>query len=113
VIEVTLEEARRHLGLATQRQWSDRAIRRTTPALLGLFSLVTLLAHEHRTDLTATIRQAAWYRKGRPPFTDALALVRRELWRHEGFQTSTCAEEMVKLPRAFLERPTEALCYVA
>ena len=38
------EEARRHLGLETQRQWSDLAILRTTPALLGLFSLVTLWA---------------------------------------------------------------------
>ena len=46
-LEVTFEEARRHLGLETQRQWSEVAIRRTTPALLGLFSLVTLLAHRH------------------------------------------------------------------
>ena len=38
------EEARRHLGVETQRQWTDKAIRRTTPVLLGLFSLVTLLA---------------------------------------------------------------------
>ncbi len=111
--EVTLEETRRHLGVESQRQWSDRAIRRTTPALLGLFSLVTLLAHEHMTDPDATVRQAAWYRKARPTFADALASVRRELWRHEGFQTSTCADEIVKLPRAFVERLTDALCYVA
>ncbi len=108
-----MEEARRHLGVETQRRWSDRAIRRTTPALLGLFSLVTLLAHERRADPAATIRQAAWYRKERPTFADALAFVRRALWRHEGFQTPTCADEIVKLPRAFVERLTEALCYVA
>ena len=112
-VEVTLEETRRHLGVESQRQWSDRAIRRTTPALLGLFSLVTLLAHEHMTDPAATIRQAAWYRKARPTFADALASVRRELWRHQGFQTSTCPEEVVKLPRTFVEHLTEALCYVA
>ena len=112
-LEVTLEETRRHLGVESQRQWPERAIRRTTPALLGLFSLVTLLAHEHMADPAATVRQAAWYRKARPTFADALALARRELWRHEGFQTSACAEEVVKLPRAFLERLTEALCYVA
>jgi hypothetical protein len=46
-LEVTFEEARAHLGIETQRQWSDLAILRTTPALLGLFSLVTLLAHTH------------------------------------------------------------------
>ncbi len=112
VMEVTLEEARRHLGVESQRQWSEAAIRRTTPALLGLFSLVTLLAHKRMAD-PATIRQAAWYRKARPTFADALALVRRELWHHQTFQTSTCAEEIVKLPRAFVERLTEALCYVA
>jgi hypothetical protein len=43
-MEVTFEEARAHLGLETQRQWSDRAIARTTPVLLGLFSVVTLAA---------------------------------------------------------------------
>ena len=44
-LEVTFQEMRRHLGFETQRQWSDLAIRSTTPALLGLFSLVTLFAH--------------------------------------------------------------------
>ena len=42
-LEVTFEETRAHLGVETQRQWSDRAIARTTPCLLGLFSLITLL----------------------------------------------------------------------
>ena len=37
--EVTFAEVRRHLGVETQRQWSDKAIARTTPALLGLFSV--------------------------------------------------------------------------
>ena len=35
---------RTHLGVETQRQWSDLAIARTTPALLGLFSWTTLAA---------------------------------------------------------------------
>jgi len=112
-LEVTLEEARRHLGVESQRQWSERAIRRTTPVLLGLFSLVTLLAHEHMTDPATTVRQAAWYRKDRPTFADALALVRRELWRHQTFHTSSCACEIIKVPRAVVERLTETLCYVA
>ena len=43
-VEVTFREVRDHLGVETQRQWSDRAIARTTPCLLGLFSIVTLLA---------------------------------------------------------------------
>lgn len=111
-LEVTLEEVRRHLGVESQRQWSERAIRRTTPALLGLFSLVALLAHERMAAPTRPIRQAAWYRKDRPTFADALALVRRELWQ-QTFHMSSCADEAIKVPRALIERLTEVLCYVA
>ena len=113
-LEVTFEEARRHLGLETQRQWSEAAIRRTTPALLGLFSLVTLLAHQRMPGLGgAVVRQATWYRKRHPTFADALALVRRDIWQHQAFSTSACAEEMVKVPRALVTTLTETLCYVA
>src|SRR6266498_2430866 len=45
-VEVTFEEVRAHLGVETQRQWSDKAILRTTPALLGLLSIVTLWTHD-------------------------------------------------------------------
>ncbi|HEU4322081.1 MAG TPA: transposase, partial [Roseiflexaceae bacterium] len=79
-LEVTFEEARRHLGLETQRQWSETAIRRTTPALLGLFSLVTLLAHPQMRGPVGVVRQATWYPKRQPTFADALALVRRDIW---------------------------------
>jgi hypothetical protein len=112
-LEVTLEETRRHLGVETQRQWSECAIRRTTPVLLGLFSLITLLAHQRMADPAAATRQAAWYRKDRPTFADALALIRRELWRHQTFHTSPCTGEVIQVPRAVIERLTESLCYVA
>lgn len=112
-LEVTFEEARRHLGLETQRQWSEAAIRRTTPVLLGLFSLVTLLAHRHMPGQGAVVRQATWYRKRDPTFADALALVRRELWRHRTFSMSPDAGEMVEVPRAIVECLTDTLCYVA
>jgi hypothetical protein len=78
-LEVTFQEVRRHLGFETQRQWSDSAIRRTTPALLGLFSLVTLFAHRQMRQAADVFRQAAWYHKAHPTFTDALGLVRKEL----------------------------------
>ena len=87
--ETTFEEARRHLGMETQRQWSDLAILRTTPALLGLFSLVTLwasqLAAERGPPVVEDIR---WYPKPLPTFSDALALVRHELWTAQLFATS-------------------------
>src|SRR5215204_6363279 len=79
-LEVTFQEMRRHLGFETQRQWSDLAIRRTTPALLGLFSLTTLFAHGLMAQAAGGFRQAAWYHKSYPTFADALGLVRKELW---------------------------------
>lgn len=111
--ETTFEEVRRPLGVETQRQWTELAIRRTTPVLLGLFSLVTLLAHPHFVEQSGSIRQAAWYHKRTPTFADALALVRREIWAHEAFRISGDDIEMVKVPRILVERLTETLCYVA
>ena len=113
-LEVTFQEARRHLGFETQRQWSDMAIRRTTPALLGLFSLVALFAHGRMRQAAGVLRQTAWYRKQDPTFADALATVRKELWAAERtFCGSPSATDTVKVPRAFMERLTEALCYAA
>src|SRR5258708_1445407 len=79
-VEVTFHEVRTHLGVETQRQWSDLAILRTTPALLGLFSLVTLFAHQLLDEHPFPGRQAAWYAKGLPHFSDTLAFVRQHLW---------------------------------
>ena len=84
-IEVTFAEVRRHLGVETQRQWSDPAIARTTPTLLGLFSLIALWAHDlYETQMPAP-RTASWYAKPLPTFSDALAAVRRELWARVAF----------------------------
>ena len=106
---------RQRLGFETQRHWSQLAIRRTAPALLGLFSVITLLAHRHMANKgEAIVRRAAWYDKTRPTFSDALALVRRELWSQEAtFCGSVRQAEMVKVPREFLERLTDAVCYAA
>ena len=112
-VEVTYQEVRRHLGVETQRQWSELAIARTTPALLGLYSLVTLLAHEHLARSPATLRQASWYVKSQPTFGDALALVRRDIWAHLDFSRSAAEDDTVKVSRALLEHLTETLCYAA
>ncbi len=40
-METTFQEVRQRLGFETQRQWSERAIRRSAPALLGLFCVVS------------------------------------------------------------------------
>jgi hypothetical protein len=112
-VEVTFHEARQHLGVGTQRHWSDQAIARTTPALFGLFSVVTLLAHQHLTQSPWLGRQAAWYTKARPTFIDALALVRRELWAGTTFQTSSSDQDLVQIPRLLMEHLTDTLCYAA
>jgi hypothetical protein len=114
-MEATFQEVRQRLGFETQRQWSELAIRRTAPALLGLFSLVTLFAHQHMTKGADSARQTAWYRKPHPTFSDALAQVRRQLWAQEQatFRGSPQEVDAVKVPREFMERLTEAVCYTA
>jgi hypothetical protein len=118
-LEVTFREVRAHLGVETQRQWSDRAIARTTPALLGLFSLVTLLAHGQFDAQPATLptslagHQSAWYAKPLPTFADALAAVRRHLWTSTAFHTSRADADLVKVPRALVNHLAELLCYAA
>jgi hypothetical protein len=112
-MEVTFEEARAHLGLETHRQWNDWAIGRTTPALFGLYSLVTLMAHGMFQVEGQFIRTAAWYTKERPTFSDALAVIRSELWGACHFSMSASAGEMVKIPRSLFERLTDTVCYAA
>ena len=110
-IEVTYHEVREHLGVETQRQWSDLAILRTTPALLGLFSLVTLLAHQHTRRRKLPIRQTAWYHKAQPTFSDALALVRRQIWQQECFSMAHTHADNPKLAARIQDRLLSALCY--
>lgn len=112
-LEVTFEEARAHLGVETQRQWSDLAIVRTTPALFGLFSLVTLLAHQDLQQRQAPVRQAAWYSKEQPALVDALALLRRKLWPAPVFSTSPQPSGMVEIPQALYHRFVDTLAYAA
>jgi hypothetical protein len=113
-MEATFQEVRQRLGFETQRQWSEKALQRTAPALLGLFSLVTLLAHRHMAEGAQIVRKAAWYEKAHPTFSDALALVRRQLWaREETFYGSSRESDTVKVSREFMERLTDAICYAA
>lgn len=110
-VEVTFQEVRTHLGVETQRQWNDWAILRTTPALLGLFSLVTLLAQHLTKQGQLPVRQAAWYIKRLPTFSDALGVVRQHLWRQPYFPTSLQNADIQKQAHLVLERYTDALCY--
>jgi hypothetical protein len=112
-MEVTFEEARAHLGMETQRQWNDRAIARTTPALLSLYSIITLTAHLLMEKGASCVRSTAWYTKSDPTFSDAIALVRRHLWDHIHFSTSPQETDMIQIPRVFFERFMDAMTYAA
>ena len=112
-LEVTFEEARAHLGIETQRQWSQLAIERTTPALLGLFSLVSLFAHELLQGQQLAVRQAAWYPKRMATFSDTLALVRQQLWPVSISWLSGDKPDMVIIPKALFNRLTDTLAFAA
>ncbi len=114
-METTFQETRAHLGVETQRQWSDLAILRTTPALLGLFSLVAVWADELARAPVGAVRPrtAGWYDKRKPTFSDAIAAVRRALWRPPGLSMSRPNTETVEISAALLQRLTDTLCYAA
>ncbi len=112
-VEVTFEEARAHLGLETQRQWSDLAVARTTPLLLGLFAWVTLAAHQLCPDQPLPVATTAWYHKSEATFADALALVRRHLWATTNFNNSPLKPNLVLIPAPVLRRLVDLLCYAA
>jgi DDE superfamily endonuclease len=112
-LEVTFREVRDHLGVETQRQWSDKAIARATPCLLGLFSIVTLLATRLSHHANLQVSATAWYRKQRPTFADTLAAVRQQIWREQGFLTSRHASKPTKLRPALRDGIVHALCYAA
>jgi hypothetical protein len=99
-VEVTFHEVRTHLGVETQRQWADLSILRITPALLGLFSIVTLLANLHARKQKLPIQQTAWYIKKLPTFSDALSIVRETLHSHHYFRTSQFYHDIQKIPDA-------------
>jgi DDE superfamily endonuclease len=102
-VEVTFQETRAHLGLETQRQWSDRAIARTTPVLLALFSIVTMLALRLSQAGQIPVPSTAWYHKAEPTFVDCLALVREHLWRARFCVNSAPEPEFVQFPREALD----------
>jgi DDE superfamily endonuclease len=114
-VETTFQEARSHLGVETQRQWSDLAILRTTPALLGLFSLVTVWADSLARETASALRPnaAAWYSKKEPTFSDAIAAVRRVLWVPPNLSMSRQTGGTITIPALLLNRLFQTLCLAA
>ena len=112
-IEVTFEELRAHLGFETQREWSDLAIARTTPALFGMFSIIILMALELIKDNTMTVLNCAWYKKSEPTFSDVIALVRRHIWYSRKYMNSPRTPELSNFDEVFREILLDVVCYAA
>jgi hypothetical protein len=109
-MESTFQAARAYLGIDGQRQWHDLAVARSTPARLGLFSLVALIVRRQPA-WQQIFRQSAWEKKPRPTFADGLAHVRRALWRQLGFWLSQAADDPQKSPQLLCEHVAELLAY--
>jgi hypothetical protein len=110
---VTFQEVRAHLGVETQRQWSDNAILRTTPAVLALYSIITLLPNDLYKQRKFKPRPAAWYTKTVLTFSDAIAAVRREIWLHQISFMSRPRRDSIEIPRHTWNRVEDALAYAA
>jgi hypothetical protein len=97
--------------METQRQWSPLAILRTTPALFGLFSLITLFAHHLLHGQPLPVRQTAWYHKSQPTFSDTLAFVRLTLWPLSISYLSPPTPDMQLIPTALFQRLIDTLAF--
>lgn len=103
-IEVTFEEARAHLGMESQRQWSDKAIERETPSILASFSIINLIALELQKENSdkLLIQTSSWYPKKHVTFSDILAYVRRHILEKRYIpqfaqNTELCNEELAEI----------------
>jgi hypothetical protein len=112
-LEGMWQEARAHVGLETQRQWKAKAIARTTPALLGLLSMVTLTAGQLAPEHVPPVRQAVWYRTPLPTFADAIAIVRQHLWPSTHLPMPPANADLVDISCGLLNRLTDTLCNAA
>jgi hypothetical protein len=112
-VEVTFEEVRSHLGVETQRQWSELGILRTTPALFALFSIIVMCADHLQGSEICSLPESAWYKKNLPTFVDALAWVRQIFWVERFFQISGATTDMVKVPMPLLDKWFALICYSA
>ena len=112
-LEVTFAELRAHLGMETQRQWSELAIARTTPVLMGLFSVVSVLAMQWHGRGELMGCGSAWYAKTEPTFSDCLALTRQKIWRNQNQTGSLTSGDLLQLPKPLWEAVIQCLSRAA
>lgn len=95
-MEVTFQELRAYLGVETTRGWIARTVLRAEPCLFCLYSVVALwyaaLPARDRQNIEPT-----WTGKTTVTFSDAITLVRRDLWQRWIFATPAFKLVMQKL----------------
>ena len=91
------------VAVATVMAWSAAPRTRAPAVLLGLFSLVTLLALRLSQSMPIPVPTTAWYHKVEPTFADCLALVRQHIWRARYLVKSTPEAEYMQFPREILD----------
>lgn len=119
----TLPEWGRQMIRQLRRWLPDRAlvvVADSTYAVLelladaaGLPQPVTVVTRLRLDGQPLPVRQAAWYAKHAPTFSDTLAFVRRQLWPVTVFSTSPSSDEVVEIPRALFDRLTDTLAFAA
>ncbi|GCE05655.1 hypothetical protein KDAU_39490 [Dictyobacter aurantiacus] len=110
-IETTFEQTRAHLGFQTQRQWSDTAIERSTPLLLGTYSLLTLMGTHLQKREPITPEYTAWYHKSEATFHDVLATIRVQIWKQQINLTAARDPAVRLLGSSVLDRLLFAACF--
>ena len=96
---MTFEEVREHLGIEGLRHWCKRSMLRIVPCLFGLFSVVTLIYHEHLKRHPVRLIQRPGYKKAEPTFADAVTTVRELFWSETVFQQPRFRRVWKKVPR--------------
>jgi hypothetical protein len=95
-MEVTFQEVHAHLGIETTRGWIKQTVLRTERCLFGLYSVVApwyaALPERDRHNIEPT-----WTGKTTVTFSDAITLVRRDLWSRWIFATPAFQRVMQKL----------------
>lgn len=82
-IEVTFENVKQLLGFEDPANRKEKAVRRTAPMALVLYSLVVLWFHQEGHH-HVRFPDRPWYRhKREPSFADLLTTLRRESWREQ------------------------------
>lgn len=102
-IEVSFEETRAHLGIETQRQWSDKAIQPSTPLLMGLYSILTLVALKMNDTKHVIVQETTtcYDKQGERTFSDILVTVRRSIWKQRYFSNSANNTESSKIEEQY------------